>query len=1334
MKRVLQTARLHSLRFTQFLAFQLLLGVSISITVQAQNEQEIKPSILKSEAPTLRFEHVGIQNGLAQGSANSITQDEQGFIWISTQGGLHRYDGQEFKIYASTPFDTTSLSDNWVWGITEVENGDLWVTTESGGLNRMDRTTEKFTHYRHNPDDSTSISSDRTFSTLEARNGDLWVTTLNNGISRMKATEDGIFKNYKHVHEDPNTISAHTTFAIFEDEAGMIWVTTSNGISRVNPKTDEITRFLSDSLSSEGYGDKANVLGVYKSPTEKEIIWLATGNGLLRFNISDGSNERFLLSPNSDSSTNPLNFLHDVSPDPADPNILWVAGPGAGVARFDYRTGEFTTYRKNESDPNSLIENDVSSLFTDRAGTMWVGYTTEGFSKFNPAAVNFSHLKYSPDNPESIAPGIVWGVYEDQEGSLWIGSDAGVRSNILTRLKSDGTKNKATQFRYNQDDTTSILPGTYRTFAEDAQGNFWIGSSFGLSLLNRKTDQGKWFRQDKFGRDNIFALEPSLLDSNILIIGSGAGLDKFDVRTKEFTPIELTADTSNTGPVVLSLYQNNDGIIWIGTNDGLFKVDTLNQFSLQSSYNPNNFNSINNNNISAIIIRPDEPEIIWIGTQGGGLNRFDAKTGIAKHFTEKEGLSNNTIYGLLLDNSGTLWMSTNNGISNFDPETNTFRNYGLDDGLMALEYDQNAFRKGTGGILYFGSPKGVTAFVPEQLHINETPPQVVLSDFKLFNKSVKVGPDSPLEKSLSETSLITLKYNQNEISFDYVALHFANSAKNQYAYKLEGFDKDWVVVGNKQTATYTNLAAGTYTFHVKASNADDIWNEKGTSIKLTVLPPWYNTWWAYILFAIILGLLIVGIDRLQRHQISIKENERSILREAELRAEAENKRRADTEQLSKIGQAITSTLSVDTVIETVYENVNALMDAAIFGIGIYNKRNHCLDFPATKEKGVMLPAYINQLDEGRRLAAWCFKNNKEIIIGDFEKEQHKYLKEYHQPIEGEESSSVIYLPLVHHKKVIGVLTTQSFSKNAYTEYHVNLLRNLATYAAIAIDNASAYRKLNATLSELKSMQQQLVQQEKLASLGQLTAGIAHEIKNPLNFVTNFSELSVELLQELREEVENVKTSLDSTQQEGSFNEISELMNDIEINLKKIQEHGSRADSIVKSMLQHSRGGTGKKETTDLNALLKEFVNLTFHGMRAAKNPFNVDIELDLDESLTEIPLISEDFSRVVVNLCNNAFDAMREKYNAEPTNYKPKLTVSTKNVSGGIHLTISDNGPGIPDSIKDQILQPFFTTKKGTAGTGLGLSITNDIIKAHGGTLEIETKTNEFTRFNIYLT
>jgi len=358
------------------------------------------------------------------------------------------------------------------------------------------------------------------------------------------------------------------------------------------------------------------------------------------------------------------------------------------------------------------------------------------------------------------------------------------------------------------------------------------------------------------------------------------------------------------------------------------------------------------------------------------------------------------------------------------------------------------------------------------------------------------------------------------------------------------------------------------------------------------------------------------------------------------------------------------------------------------------------------------------------------------------------------------------------------------SRAPLSDEQLHTVQSLADSFSVAYARYEDFRKLEQnnqnlihTLEELHATQNQLVQQEKLASLGQLTAGIAHEIKNPLNFVNNFSEVSIEMVEEARDEVLSEKAKVKSEKEKSPFEGgkdgvagqgddaesrhasnpdlILEILNDIEANLRKIYEHGSRADSIVKSMLQHSRGGDGKMEPTLLNPLVKEYVNLSFHGMRAGKEAINVDIDLQLSENVGEVPLVAEDFSRVILNLCNNAFDAMRSKLTEDggrttespfeggagavaevgdvtSLKYAPKLTVRTKSENGRTLIEIEDNGPGIPDEIKDKILQPFFTTKKGTQGTGLGLSITNDIIKAHGGELEITSQPGS-TVFSIRL-
>ncbi|TVQ67576.1 MAG: GAF domain-containing protein [Balneolaceae bacterium] len=434
------------------------------------------------------------------------------------------------------------------------------------------------------------------------------------------------------------------------------------------------------------------------------------------------------------------------------------------------------------------------------------------------------------------------------------------------------------------------------------------------------------------------------------------------------------------------------------------------------------------------------------------------------------------------------------------------------------------------------------------------------------------------------------------------------------------------------------------------------------------------------------------------------------------------KRAAEMQTVNNISRAMVSQLEFDKLIQLVGEQMKSLFNADIVYLALHDVQSNMLHFPYTYGDDTMASRPF-----GNNITEKIIRTREPLLVNQDLKKTYEQLKLHRR---GEWVESYLGVPIIAGKQAIGVISVQSKStETRFNESDLRLLTTIAANVGVAMQNAEAYQKLRTALDDLKAAQVQLVQQEKLASLGQLTAGIAHEIKNPLNFVNNFSDLSEELIAELTEAID-----------QGSYDEAKEIAADIGKNLHKIHEHGTRADGIVKSMLLHSRGGSGKLEPADLNGVVKEYVNLAFHGMRAGKEPFNVDIDLQLDEGVGAVPMIAEDFSRVILNLCNNAFDAMRDKHNAiaagnrEAEKYLPKLSVSSKKDRDGIVIRVRDNGPGIPDDVMDKILQPFFTTKKGTQGTGLGLSITNDIIKAHGGELNIESSTDQGTTFVIRLT
>jgi signal transduction histidine kinase len=438
----------------------------------------------------------------------------------------------------------------------------------------------------------------------------------------------------------------------------------------------------------------------------------------------------------------------------------------------------------------------------------------------------------------------------------------------------------------------------------------------------------------------------------------------------------------------------------------------------------------------------------------------------------------------------------------------------------------------------------------------------------------------------------------------------------------------------------------------------------------------------------------------------------------------------NVEKLSQIGKDITSSLSIENIIQTVYKNVNTLMDASIFTIGLYKPGLNLLEFPSTIEKNELLPSFTISLDDDDRLAAWCFNNKKEVIIDSYADDYKKYISKMTPPIAGELPESILYFPLWNKNKVIGVISAQSFAKSAYNEYHINMFRNLATYSAIALENAEAYKNLASLFNDLKQTQDRLVTQSKLAALGELTAGIAHEIQNPLNFVNNFSEVCTELLEEMIYELSK-----------ESLPEAIDIAGRLKLILEKINHHGKRADAIVKGMLQHSAvTSSGIKEPTDINGLTEEFLRLSYHGLRLKDKSFHAVLKTDFDQSIGKVEVSAQDIGRAVLNLITNSFYAVSEKKKLVTSNgdmddnYEPVVSISTRKLSDSIEIKVSDNGIGISPTIMDKIFQPFFTTKPPGEGTGLGLSLCYDIItKGHGGEIKVETKEGEGSTFLINL-
>ncbi|MBI2840484.1 MAG: histidine kinase [Acidobacteria bacterium] len=1129
----------------------------------ASNRQE---SVLHAHPGQIKLEHLSVEDGLSNAFVWDILQDRQGFLWFATEDGLNRFDGYEFTIFRHHGAGT--ISHNTIWSLLEDRAGTLWVGTYGGGLNKFDRDSQTFTSYRHDPENPHSLSDDhvRVIHEFPDEPGILWIATYGGGLNRFDSAK-GTFTHYRHDPHRPTSLSHDMIWAMCADRSGALWMGTIGGLSRLS-RQEKADRGETAGVKFANYihdaKDPRSLSQNYVTSICEDrmgMLWLGTSDrGLNRLDSKTGTITHFKHDPGDGRS-----LSHDsVRPIYEDrAGNLWVGTYGGGLNRFDRETETFIRYQSDPGDASGLSNTIVRDIFEDPAGALWVATWGGGLDKLvRPKFVTYRH---EANNPQSLPHNYVTSACEDHAGSLWVGTQAGG----LTRIGRDGEDAVTFEHFKHQVKTANSVSDNYVTVvyeAPDEPGVLWIGTfDKGLDRLDTRTKSLTHYQHESenpqsLTSNRIVSICASTSQPGVLWIGTDdGGLNRFDRKTSTCTYVPYDAKKptdSNHDPIRALRESSGTGALWIGTDGvGLYKLimdpQSAEHRVVIYRHEPDDPESLISDRVHAI--HESKDGTLWIGTFEG-LSRLDPGTRRFTSYRESDGLPNDVIYGILEDQSGRLWMSTNKGLSRFSPTTNSFKNFDVTDGLQSNQFYFGAVSKGRDGTMYFGGVNGLNVFDPARIKDNPHVPPVVVTDFQIFNESVPLESSGTksrfsLPRSITVTDEIALSYKASVFSFEFAALDYSVPAKNRYAYAMEGFDEGWTYSGHRRFATYTNLDPGDYVFRVKGSNSDGVWNEEGVAIKITIAPPVWRTWWAYLSYVALAAFLLFGYISLRTRHLELS-------------------RRA----LEK----------------TVEERTQ----------------------------------------------------------------------------------------------------------------------------------------------EIRKAQEQLIVQEKLASLGTLTAGIAHEIKNPLNFVTNFAALSKELLQELKDGF----AKLDETSPAGATDDLHEVLRLLEDNITKIGEHGQRADSIVKGMLLHSRGEPGERQPADVNAILDEYVGLAYHGMRGTDSTFNIKIEKDYDPSIDLVDVVRQDLSRVFLNLVNNACYATHEKKKTLGNSYSPTLSVRTRNLGDRMEIRIRDNGPGIAPHIRSKIFHPFFTTKPSGEGTGLGLAISYDIIvQEHGGEIQVESDEGSFTEFIIRL-
>ncbi|MBN1536649.1 MAG: PAS domain S-box protein [Anaerolineales bacterium] len=788
----------------------------------------------------LRFDRAVLNTDTQNSGA--ILQDNDGFLWIGTNGsGLFRFDGYDLKVYK--PGGINAISDTTVHVLYEDRDNFIWIGTNGGGLNRYDKETDSFTQYKHDPQNPESICGDavvpfRTQVIQEDPQGNLWVGTQN-GLSVLdKATET--FKSYRHDPRRKDSLSHDKIGALLFDSQGVLWVgTEGGGLNRFDQQTETFTHYLYDTQDPKNFGE-SSVSSLLED--KQGFIWIATWNGLYKF---DRTTESFSSYFHNDQNPNSLtgNKINAIYQDQS--GKIWITYNNSdqlGLSIFEPQTNTYTHYTHDPEKNFSVSSTSITGVYQDRADIIWIVNNTGLIDKLDPHKPAFTLFRHDPQNPNSISSNVVVPVIQDRQGNIWVGTEV----NLQMYDKQTGA-------------FTDYLKGYYPALYEDPSGVFWLGSTIPGNLYIYDHNSNKIVKTFSYNPNDpnslvqnrqIFSILGDNQDSNILWIATAdSGMDKFDKSTETFTHYQTDPQNSNSlsSNNLMTLFQDSEGILWIPTlGGGLDRYDPLSKTFTHFLHDPQNPSSISSDIVNVVF--EDKDGWIWAGT-ALGFDRFDRQAKTFKRYNSDTGYPVTMIASINQDDEGHLWMGSlgGDGLVRFDPETETMRVYQESDGLQGnVFYPLNALRD-KDGMMWFGGSNGLNTFYPQEIKDNTYIPSVAITALK------QGGEPLPLGKSPERAKQITLDWQNNFFEFEYTALNYTQSSKNQYMYKLEGLDKDWFNAGTRRFGRYSGLGGGNYTLHILGSNNDGVWNEQGVSIQVTVVPPWWKTWWFYTL-AVLAGL------------------------------------------------------------------------------------------------------------------------------------------------------------------------------------------------------------------------------------------------------------------------------------------------------------------------------------------------------------------------------------------------------------------------------------------------------------------------------------------------
>ncbi len=790
------------------------------------------------------------QDGMSQGTINCIVQDKFGYMWLGTQDGLNKFDGLNFTVYKSDIDDPNSISDNYITALIEDREGNLWIGTSTGGLNKYDINTGIFESYKHQATNLASLSSNSVSSIAQLPSGDIWVGTLGGGLNRFDI-ETKTFERFQNSSKNSSSISSNTVQYLFLDSSNNLWIGTKKGLNRLDQTSNKFEKFVHDPNDIQSVSNN-DILAIWEDTNHQ--LWIGTnGGGLNVMNKKTKSFKSFQHNQNDHQSLTNNNVISIIGGENGE---LWVATDGGGLNTVNIHTGQFTPFK--------VSFQRLKTLYKDAAGDIWVGLRG-GLNKIGKNSKMFE--QYTIDKEGNlIAPnGDIHALCVDKNNYIWSGSS-------VDGLKRIDRQTLETITYTNSKNPNSLSSNAVNFLYIDSNETMWVGTFQGLNKYNEKDDSFTSYLPNEKDPNSISAGKITYIyedDNNFLWIGTDHGLNMFDRETGNFKVLKHDPENNNSlqSNNIASVLQDEVGDFWIGFNFGGFdKYNPRTEKFTHYTHNDERSNSLSNDRVSHIY--DDQKGNLWIATYGGGLNKFEKATEKFTLYNEKQGLANPSLYCVIDDEMGNLWMSHNEGFSKFDVAAEHFDNY-----MEGVEFNGRAFYKARSGEVLLGG-FDIVSFFPHEVKLNETVPPVHINEFSLFDKIITPSHDDRLvTKALEETDTLILNYDQNFFSFGFVSLNYTDARNNQYRYKLDNFDNKWNNAGNYTKAHYTNVPPGDYVFKVKGSNNDLHWNEVGDYIFVRILYPWWETIVFKIGMVILILLILILLYRLKVKAIKQQKEE-----------------------------------------------------------------------------------------------------------------------------------------------------------------------------------------------------------------------------------------------------------------------------------------------------------------------------------------------------------------------------------------------------------------------------------------------------------------------------